>query len=848
MGQMNYDVSLVVPCFNSERYVEKCIRSIVAQLDLRIEIIAIDDCSTDKTLSVLRALESEFEDLVVIALDENGGQASARNLGIDTARGEFIAFLDSDDWYINEGTLAEWVACARAGEAELCTSNFARFRRDQSFKVIDQPELPGDSTFNIASRPQLAYISQCWQILYRRDFLNGHGLRFSSELRQREDRLFFISCLLKAGRVSHNDRVTIAYRAHDASTMANPNLDQLHQYCRHLEILADAINENLARKHEIADFLTLNSARYFTSVVSYWSATIATLIETVDECYSLDPVLKGLFSSLLAISNSSGPLFRGEIADNVNLDRLREGDYDIIRIAIELNDDDALANLIMGKRLHISRILPWIDKSKFDWASAAIAHYLRFQRAHRFPEDSPTAQTPALSELVNKIILHIGMPKTGSSSIQDFLEVNRPALLEQGILYPALGIERGKGVRANRTGGHATLLKWHLDGNAQIGPALSQHVISLGKPVRVLILSIENIFSDRFLKLDESHSSTIPSIVESIVSSLSEANVEIWTTLRRQDEWFESYYREIMANPFNNLVCSPEDLWNKLFDFGVFNYSNIIRRIKSLQNVSSVRIGSFEQVNQTGGSVAWLIDGIGIDLANTSIAQPPRSNNSYTDAMANAIMILKKIPLSTKARSDAFVRIIGNETLQKSGSRLIASDDWRRFDAKIANELAEFDRDFPREKKVQRGEVVDNASLAFDSDLLRLFLEIKPDETVSESQLATVSRKLAVSKRQLATVSRKLADAGSMNVKLSRDFELRKASFRARLDKMTKLIDLTKLIDRENQRYQELRAEMGLVKNRSQRMNWRFLAKKVSAIKKRSLQKWKRFGLRNREM
>ena len=93
----NKKVSIIVPVYNVERYVEKCIRSILDQSYQNIEIIIVDDGSTDDSYNVCTDLREESPDKIKLFKKENGGLSSARNFGLLRAQGEYISFVDSDD-------------------------------------------------------------------------------------------------------------------------------------------------------------------------------------------------------------------------------------------------------------------------------------------------------------------------------------------------------------------------------------------------------------------------------------------------------------------------------------------------------------------------------------------------------------------------------------------------------------------------------------------------------------------------------------------------------------------------------------------------------------------------------
>ncbi|TWP22554.1 glycosyltransferase [Apibacter muscae] len=98
---MNYKVSVIIPVYNVEIYLTKCLNSIISQTLKEIEIICVNDGSTDNSLSILKKFESEYSNIKIIN-KKNGGLSDARNTGIKNASGEYLAFVDSDDWIDND--------------------------------------------------------------------------------------------------------------------------------------------------------------------------------------------------------------------------------------------------------------------------------------------------------------------------------------------------------------------------------------------------------------------------------------------------------------------------------------------------------------------------------------------------------------------------------------------------------------------------------------------------------------------------------------------------------------------------------------------------------------------------
>ena len=90
-------VSVIIPVYNAHDYLSRCLDSVCNQTLKDIEIIAVDDCSTDDSLKILREYATKYPQLKVIAHKTNGGESTARNTGLDNANGEYLAFVDNDD-------------------------------------------------------------------------------------------------------------------------------------------------------------------------------------------------------------------------------------------------------------------------------------------------------------------------------------------------------------------------------------------------------------------------------------------------------------------------------------------------------------------------------------------------------------------------------------------------------------------------------------------------------------------------------------------------------------------------------------------------------------------------------
>ena len=94
-------ISIIIPNYNKEKYIEKCVDSVLKQSYMPKEIIIVDDCSTDNSRRIIEKLAKENESIKLIYPKTNGGVSKARNLGLQNASYDYVTFIDSDDFYIN---------------------------------------------------------------------------------------------------------------------------------------------------------------------------------------------------------------------------------------------------------------------------------------------------------------------------------------------------------------------------------------------------------------------------------------------------------------------------------------------------------------------------------------------------------------------------------------------------------------------------------------------------------------------------------------------------------------------------------------------------------------------------
>lgn len=225
------EISIIIPCYNVEKYIDRCLESVAAQtigLD-KLEVIVINDASTDGTLEKLYQWQQRYpNNIEVITYGDNLRQGGARNIGLAHATGDYIGFVDADDWIDTD--------MYRVLYEKMCTG---RYDAVQSKYVREA--WPGQYLASEDERHDVAYaftpkggfyygqVAECgncgiyggfWTGLYKRSLILEHGIRFPEKLAY-EDNYFCPLLNLYIGSLYIVDRVMYHYFINPASTVTS---------------------------------------------------------------------------------------------------------------------------------------------------------------------------------------------------------------------------------------------------------------------------------------------------------------------------------------------------------------------------------------------------------------------------------------------------------------------------------------------------------------------------------------------------------------------------------------------------------------------------------------------------
>lgn len=134
---MSSKVSVIIPIYNQEKYIEECINSVLNQTYTNIEIIVINDCSTDSSLNLVNTIKDDR--IRIISLEKHSGVSIARNKGIELATGEYIAFLDSDDYWVPE-KIEKQIDFIKRNNYEFIYGSYTFLKKDLKKNTVYVPE------------------------------------------------------------------------------------------------------------------------------------------------------------------------------------------------------------------------------------------------------------------------------------------------------------------------------------------------------------------------------------------------------------------------------------------------------------------------------------------------------------------------------------------------------------------------------------------------------------------------------------------------------------------------------------------------------------------------------------
>lgn len=256
-----YKVSIIVPVYGVEKYIDKCLDSLVKQSLKEIEIIVVNDGTKDNSQKIIDKYVKKYPDKIKSYIKENGGQGSARNYGLKKAMGEYIGYVDSDD-FVEKDMYKKLYNKAKDDNYDIVVCGNYNVSEDYQNKNID--------TFINNYNTDLENIffgkMAVWNKIYKRDVLIKNKLEFKEKVWY-EDLAFTIKAIINSNTFAFINEPLYDYLIREGSTMNNSNVARNLEILDAFDDILNYIKHNKKEEHlEKIEFLAIDHI-YISAIV-----------------------------------------------------------------------------------------------------------------------------------------------------------------------------------------------------------------------------------------------------------------------------------------------------------------------------------------------------------------------------------------------------------------------------------------------------------------------------------------------------------------------------------------------------------------------------------------------------
>lgn len=526
-------LSIIVPFYNETAYLRSALNSIHSQRIDGIQIIVVNDNPDQFKPDDLVAF-GVGGPVKLVQHPRNLGLSAARNSGLEQAQGQFIGFLDADDYY-TLGGLATQLQQAIDTRADIThaptyfthkgSTETRVLPRDQAFFALQK------TAKGLLGAEEAQFITSSWSSLYARDFLIRNHLAFDPEQTRFEDRLFVLHTVTRAKKIAFTGTPSRVWRGREGSisvTATSPDIHllqiQLLEKCM-AHIRTEVADGTLPRRFEKRElFNTVSRLIWDLDVIEAIVASHAANDTTDPVSVAIYQDIARRIPPLLGQDSFSHRIFDDKILKPIN------------RVGMKT------------RKGRISRTAFFAIHNALRSGDFAAAHSL-LAECRITPPPPAKAPPPTVSPMVAslmvklgrpKLLLHLGMHKTGSTYIQAHLHAHRDQLRKADILLPHTGFTlQDTPLRHGGTPGHQGLVRALRKGDPAPWAALRKEIQT--SRAGTVLLSCENMGFPSLPDRDR----WIDALTEQLGMF---SQVDIVALVRRPDTYAEAFYRERVAN------------------------------------------------------------------------------------------------------------------------------------------------------------------------------------------------------------------------------------------------------------------------------------------------------------
>lgn len=309
----NIALSVIVPAYNCEKTLAQTLDSLLGQKSKDLEVVIVNDGSADNTESICQSYCSRYDNIKYFK-KSNSGVSDTRNLGIENATGEYVAFLDSDDIWDSAYYDEELNSLLKKGEHDILV--FSTCFSDMELNVLEYVKVEDQILVDKKNKAVDTYYHHFSSFIFRKSFLDKNSLRFNNRLRYGEDELFRAQCLYLAHSIFAKDKLSFYYRNNVYSATKINRKQKLYavQKLEAYYLFKDFFLKQYEKEGTELIIKNSNTVSYFAYAIKHLSEigygykkvkkicndeNISSLYENIGKYYNLYYVEKGILESYI---------------------------------------------------------------------------------------------------------------------------------------------------------------------------------------------------------------------------------------------------------------------------------------------------------------------------------------------------------------------------------------------------------------------------------------------------------------------------------------------------------------------------------------------------------------------